>query len=168
MQQRLADDVLTDGRWGSQTMQPVKQIHTGNMLLSLLCVQLIPQNPGQPLTKQNTSFKQGVQQTVLVTPIAPFLMILPGRSLCFPLRLVAGLDRWAARWPSAAAHSGGWYQSFGSACACPQWPALRTGSGWWAPAGRPMLCAECCGPWTCSTESSGTSATLVRCPCHCL
>lgn len=57
VQQRLADDVLADGRRWSQTVQPVKQVHAGNVLLSPLCVQLTPQYLRHPLSDNKQTNK---------------------------------------------------------------------------------------------------------------
>lgn len=49
VQKGLADNVLTDGRGWGQTVEPIEELHTRNVLLSSLCVQLAPQNLGNPL-----------------------------------------------------------------------------------------------------------------------
>lgn len=52
VQQGVADDVLTDvGRW-SQAVQAVEQLHTGDVMLSGLLVQLIPEHTSHPLREK--------------------------------------------------------------------------------------------------------------------
>lgn len=62
VQQGVADDVLTDVGCRSQAVQAVEQLHTGDVMLSGLLVQLIPEHTSHPLREKE------------LTPV-PFLLV---------------------------------------------------------------------------------------------
>lgn len=49
VQEGVADDVLADAGRRGQAVQPVEQLHTGDVMLPGLLVQLIPQHTSHPL-----------------------------------------------------------------------------------------------------------------------
>lgn len=74
VQQRLADDVLTDGGGRGQAVQPVEELHAGDVLLSALRVQLAPQNLGHRLGGQGaTCLLENTKQTTTTTTIPSFI-----------------------------------------------------------------------------------------------
>ena len=54
VQEGVADDVLADVGCGGQAVQPVEQLHTRDVMLPGLLVQLIPKHTSHPLDRGET------------------------------------------------------------------------------------------------------------------